>query len=307
MSPRGWVPETYDARDRPYRSRSDGAIKRKVNLLEEYPQYLDNVYDQGTTQSCVANATSAACRFVARRLNHEAATNTPHLMDDPSRLFVYYNARILEEFDKLQRNGKEIDKTAPPAVGDGGSNNRFAFKGINVYGIPQETSWPFASAQINATPGADVYEQAYHTHALEYCRLDPDHPDAVEKQLQPQEKEAVGIVTLIQLKQCLSEGYPVVFGFWWYGEHSRFKEDTSKHEWILPALPVDMQHKGPSANNGGHTVLCIGYDDDRGQVLIQNSAGPDWKEQPRFWMDYSWVKDWEASDDFWMIRSVEAR
>ena len=57
---------------------------------------------------------------------------------------------------------------------------------------------------------------AKHTHAVEYCRLDPDHNDATEDMFNDKEKAAVGRMTLTRFKQSIHEGYPVVFGFNYY-------------------------------------------------------------------------------------------
>ena len=160
---------------------------------------------------------------------------------------------------------------------------------------------------LSTTPPEDAYVAAKAAKAVEYCRLDPDHPEEVEEELSLEEKKAVGIVTLIQLKQCLSEGYPVVFGFWYYWEQPPWVKHRNDI-WELPALPADQQHKGPPHNGyGGHTVLAIGYDESRKQVLCQNSWGPEWSHDGKFWIAYSWISDWEATDDFWMIRLIDKK
>ena len=88
----GWIPEKYDENDRPYGSKKKGIIKPKVDLSQEHPGYLKEIYNQSVSGSCVANATSAAYRYLARYQN---SVSQDSLMDDPSRLFVYYNARLL--------------------------------------------------------------------------------------------------------------------------------------------------------------------------------------------------------------------
>ena len=311
----GWIPEKYDPNDKPYRSRQKGAIKPGVNLSEEHPEWLKEIYDQSRSNSCVANATAAAYRFLAHKLNQDTSTQS-RVVDDPSRLFIYYNARLLPklEVENFSANSEGVQQ--PPPVQDKGSENRDAFKGLNIYGVCAEKTWPFIIKKdgdgerverVNTTPPQDAYKEAIASHAVEYCRLDPDHSEEVETQLRMEEKIAVGIVTLMQLKQCLSEGYPVVFGFWYYWKEAPWTQRWG--EWELPELAPSMQHTGPPKDGkfGGHTVLAIGYDESRKQVLCQNSWGPESSQEPRFWIPYSWITDWEATDDFWMIRLIERK
>ena len=70
------------------------------------------VYDQGSIGSCVANSACAAYRY-------ESAQKFDNFDFEPSRLFVYYNAR------KLQGWGKE----------DSGAYIRDGFKSLNKFGL----------------------------------------------------------------------------------------------------------------------------------------------------------------------------
>ena len=316
----GWIPDKYDPNDKPYRSRLRGKWDLTgINLAKDHPQWFHNVYDQAETRSCVANATSAAYRYLARRLNNET-TGKPSLMDEPSRLFIYYNARLLPELEEKKVSATSGGVQRPPKVIDDGSYNRDAFKGLNLYGVCAEGKWPFKIVNghvknINKSPPDDAYKEAKGAHVVEYCRLDPDHPDEMEEQMNLEEKKAVGIVTLMQLKQCLTEGYPVVFGFKYYWEDPPW-EDNDEGEKVLPALPVCMQHTGPPPGKwneeeqeyesfGAHAILAIGYDESTKRVLCQNSWDSTWSVDGKFWIAYSWIIDWEATDDFWMVRLIQ--
>ena len=315
----GWIPETYDPNDKPYRSSIRGVIKPNVNLKEDNPDWLQGIYYQGDSNSCVGNSTAAAYRYVARKLKGSNQASSA-LLDDPARLLIYYNARILPELEWNKISATPGVDQQPPAVTDDGCQNRNSFKSLNVYGVCPEDSWRFKvipdSGQVervNNLPPVDAYTAAKGSHAVEYCRLDPDHPAEVERDLSLEEKKAVGIVTLMQLKQCLSEGFPVVFGFRYYWEHPNF--ELQGNRWVLPALDESKQHQGPdwkwdADNNkwvsyGGHSVLAIGYDQSRQQVLCQNSWGDDWGDGGTFWIPYSWITDWEATDDFRMVRLIQ--
>ena len=323
MSAQGWVAEKYSANDKPYRSRLKGVYKHRIDLSEGHPTWLEPAYTQFDTESCVANATAAAYRFLAYREGEEARRPT---ILQPSRLFLYYNARILPLLvdlvgeEHLQNAVDTMPATQVPDVYDTGSENRDCFRALNLFGVCDEHSWPFENVghtdkikNIDKQPKAELYREAKLSHAIEYCRLDPDHPEEMEKGMSDAERAAVGTVTLMQLKQCLTEGYPVVFGFWLYWDVEKLPWIESEGLAQLPEVPKEQQHKGPpmrpngNTMYGGHTVLAIGYDESRAQVLCQNSWGPEWSKNGKFWMPYSWILDWEATDDFWMIRLIERK
>jgi hypothetical protein len=114
------------------------------------------------------------------------------------------------------------------------------------------------------------------------------------------ERLAVGVVTLSRLKQCLNEGYPVVFLFRYYWDNPPWQKYTDAQAnrtlpYLAP-LPAAQQHTGPPEGStfGGHIVLAVGYDDVKKVVFCQNSWGEGTAKVPTpgapiFAMDYSWI------------------
>jgi hypothetical protein len=152
--------------------------------------------------------------------------------------------------------------------------------------------------KVILSPKTEAREEAADVSVLEYCRLDPDHPSWIEDQMSDKEREAVGVVTLSRLKQCLNEGYPAVFLFKYYWEDPPWLKhsDTQGNRTLsyLGPLPAAQRNKRPSEDNGGHIVLAIGYDDTKQVIFCQNSWGgaPPSKPvagSPIFAMSYSWV------------------
>jgi C1A family cysteine protease len=94
----------------------------------------------------------------------------------PSRLFIYYNER-------------EVENTV---ASDGGAQIRDGIKSINDPGVCMETTWPFDEAQLYTKPPAVAYTEAAGHKAVAYEAVNQD---------------------LIDLRSCLASGYPVVFGF----------------------------------------------------------------------------------------------
>ncbi len=211
---------------------------------------------------------------------------------------------------------------------------------ISVFGVAPEETWPFVAenrhvASIEYQPPHAAYIVARNTYPIEYLRLDPDDDDDVTRFLREEEMTAVGVVTLARLKQCLTEGYPVVFSFRYYwtpakGQKSSIpwvenenglwaKADadlpTEKKFDSLPEICPKQRHKGPDQiGAGGHTVLAVGFEDPGvkvdgktlpGRVLCQNSIGADTASRPHFWVSYDWITDFVGTEDFWMIRLAE--
>ena len=82
----GWQPDLPDHRDFSYAS-TRAAIRKlpdKIDLRAICPP----VYDQGNLGSCTANAIGAAFEFELMK------QKVPDFM--PSRLFIYYNERVIE-------------------------------------------------------------------------------------------------------------------------------------------------------------------------------------------------------------------
>jgi C1A family cysteine protease len=126
------------------------------------------VYDQLTLGSCTANAIGAAFQF------DELKEKMPHAFQ-PSRLFIYYNERVLEG---------TVNK-------DSGAQIRDGIKSINVTGVCPEEVWPYDIDKFAVPPPTAAYVDSNAHHSLAYKRVSQE---------------------LSQLKQCLISGYPFVFG-----------------------------------------------------------------------------------------------
>jgi C1A family cysteine protease len=163
----GWVPDLPDHRDLMYRApaRVVGALPRSVDLRPGCPA----VYDQGQLGSCTANAIAAALQFdqIKQKVDDVFA---------PSRLFIYYNERVIEN---------TVDEDSGAMIRDG-------IKSVAKDGAPHESLWPYDISKFQNKPTPPAYADAAKHRAILYQRLDQ---------------------TVQQLKGCLASGYPFVFGF----------------------------------------------------------------------------------------------
>lgn len=67
---------------------------------------------------------------------------------------------------------------------------------------------------------------------------------------------------------------------------------------------LDKPHQSqPDSSWGGHAVVAVAWDNDNERVLCKNSWGQ--ANYPYFWMQYHWITDFEATDDFWVVRTID--
>ena len=163
----GWMPDLPDQRDHFYASLPEvmATLPPSIDLRTQCPA----VYDQGQLGSCTANAIGAAMQF------DEIKQKFPNVFM-PSRLFIYYNERVIEGNVNT----------------DSGAQIRDGIKSISKLGDCPETLWPYDISKFTQKPPQTCYDQAKKYRAVSYQRLAQD---------------------LNQFKGCLASGYPFVFGF----------------------------------------------------------------------------------------------
>lgn len=177
----------------------------------------------------------------------------------PSRLFIYYNERSLEGTVKE----------------DAGAQIRDGIKTLAKQGACPESLWPYDIAKFAKRPPRAAYREAEKHQAILYQRLTP---------------------TLRQLKGCLAEGYPFVFGF---SVYESFESAAVARTGKAP-LPGKNER-----SIGGHAVLATGYDDRRQRFIIMNSWGAGWGDKGYFTLPYAYLTSDGLADDFWTVRLVE--
>ncbi len=164
----GWVPDTPDQRDHLY-AVPVVQLKTLPPKVDLRPQCPNVVYDQGQLGSCTGNAIACAIQF--ERLKQKLK---PDFV--PSRLFIYYNERVMEG----------------SVASDSGAQIRDGIKSVAKLGDCPETEWPYAIAKFATQPPAKCFSDALKYKAVLYQRV---------------------IQTQYQMKGCLASGYPFVFGF----------------------------------------------------------------------------------------------
>jgi C1A family cysteine protease len=159
-------------------------------------------------------------------------------------------------------------KTMPPYLKTYSETLNYERKGC------REELWPYRIDQFAVEPPSSAYQAALQHRAILYRRVSR---------------------TLGQMKACLAEGYPWVFGFTVY---ESFETEQVARSGIVP-MPGLMEK-----SLGGHAVMAVGYGDAQHSFLVRNSWGTAWGLRGYFKMPYAYFLDSNLSDDFWTIRLV---
>ena len=163
----GWLPDLPDQRDFVY--AAPHAPKKKLPLKADLRKECPHIYDQGQLGSCTANAIGAAFEFGLLKQN-----KSRDFM--PSRLFIYYNERVMEH----------------SVNSDNGAMIRDGIKTVNKQGVCPEKHWPYDINRFADKPSPSCYAEALNHQVLSYSRVSRN---------------------LLQMKGCLADGYPFVLGF----------------------------------------------------------------------------------------------
>lgn len=135
--------DSTDFRDYEY-TRTKSILRPVVDLRD----WCSRVEDQRDLGSCSGAAVVGAYELILKK-------DYPEKYTDLSSLFVYYNARLLED---------SIDK-------DNGAFIRSAIKAAYKYGLCAESTWPYFTDAFAALPPIACYENAMHRKIKNYHRL----------------------------------------------------------------------------------------------------------------------------------------
>ena len=241
----GWVHDLPDHRDFLYSAIRPipAKLPASVDLRPSCPP----IEDQGQLGSCTANALVGALEFL------EIKDKMP--LVDLSRLFVYYNERVIEH----------------TVQSDAGAQLRDGIKTLAKLGVCTEKKWPYIIAKFKVKPTPACYKEALQHQITDYHRL----------------------TTLDDMRSCLADGYPFVFGFTVY---ESFETQEVAQTGVVP-MPQRTERM-----LGGHAVVAVGYDDTQKRFIVRNSWGTGWGMQGYCTMPYAYVANPSLAADFWTVR-----
>jgi C1A family cysteine protease len=245
----GWLPDLPDHRDLLYSAVAPRLARLPVKV--DLRSKCSPIENQGSLGSCTANALAGALEF----LELQAGA----IFVDLSRLFIYYNERLIE--------GTVKD--------DSGAFIRDGIKSLAKQGVCPEAEWPYKIAGFKKKPTAKCYKDAKNHQITSYHRI-----SAVD-----------------EMRTCLADGFPFVFGFTVY---EAFESAEVAKTGVLNLPGPDEPVKG------GHAVMAVGYDDTQKRFIVRNSWDTDWGMKGYFTMPYGYLDPAKnLADDFWTIRASE--
>jgi C1A family cysteine protease len=178
----GWTRDIPDHRDK-YRIPVLNKLESSVDLRDKCP----GIYNQGKLGSCTANAIAAAYEY------EEIQRNEANFFI-PSRLFIYYNERAIENTINY----------------DSGAQIRDGIKSIRKLGVCPETDWPYDITRFTDKPLNKCYTIATRHRSIQYERIEQD---------------------INHIKSCLLAGVPFVFGF---AVYDSFENPEVSNTGIMP-------------------------------------------------------------------------
>ena len=246
-----------------------GWKKDTLNTDDEYHNFvvsstLDNIklVDLRSTCPAVYNQDklgSCTANAIAAAYEYDEIKQNEKDVFIPSRLFIYYNERKIEG---------SIDT-------DSGAEIRDGIKSISVDGVCSEDMWKYDITKFTECPTQECYDDAKNHKSIEYKRV---------------------VQSLEQLKQCLIEGFPFIFGF---NVYSSFETQEVADTGNMP-----MPKEGEELL-GGHAVCAVGYDDNRRVFIVRNSWGDSWGDKGYFYMPYAFITNTSQCSDFWTVRKIK--
>ena len=250
-----------------YGARPDSRDDRDLRKVYPPPQvpscptidlrrYMNHVYDQGSLSSCTANALCAA--YGLDLMKQSLTLSGGYHYFETSRMFVYYNTR---EYESTVQH-------------DAGATIRDTIKAMKRQGVCKESDWPYLIKEYRTKPPTRCYEAATGNTLCQYERLHQD---------------------IDQLRACLNDSCPFVFGFNVYNSFHDYNNQKFGH------MSMPTYYERSREPIGRHAVLAVGYDDGRKCLIVLNSWGEGWGDRGYFYMPYDFVTDSIMCYDFWKI------
>jgi C1A family cysteine protease len=276
----GWLPDFPDVKDYTLKDSKVAPLFEEVGIESKISQvketefeeaqptkidltpYFSPVEDQGSLGSCTAHAGVGIVEYFEKR------STGKHI--DHSRLFLYKVTRKL------------LHQTT-----DTGAFIRSTMGALTLFGVPPEEYWPYDIQNYDEEPPAFCYGYAANFKSIKYVRLDCLNISKNE--------------LLLSVKDCLSKGFPSMFGFTVYSSIIQAESNG-----MIP-FPTNQD-----STVGGHAVIAVGYDDNiemtqsdgkpinPGAILIRNSWGTEWGEDGYGWLPYEYLIKGITSD-WWTI------
>ncbi len=205
----GWIPSLPDYRDYTWTPPKMANLPTSVDLRPQMPP----VYHQGSLGSCTAQTLGAL-------LQYDEIKQGKFDPKIPSRLFIYYNSRVLMN---------SINS-------DSGASMRCAIQSINYFGYCPEPLWLYDTTKYKTKPPPISYTTAVPHKVSSYERINQD---------------------ITHIKIALSSALPIAFGFVVY-QNFELQNVSQTGILLMPSGSVRGGHAvlAVGYDDADQTVLC---------------------------------------------------
>lgn len=268
----GWIPDVPDIRDlelkMPMRAVRAASLKP---VCDDIRPLIASVkpYDQGAIGSCTGNMGAAAVVVQQARQKKK--------LDTPSRLALYYDARVLQGWQNS----------------DTGAYIRDIFKVLQKLGAGGESLHPYKERDLKKKPSAAYYAAAAKQQALKYERV-------------PQ--------TLSQMKAVLAGGNPINLGFAVYESIADAAVDgilnlpqpgeraEGGHAVLVVGYTNDLK---AVHSRGGRLSLPKFAKSIPEWFIVRNSWGTNWGDRGYCYIPASYLTNSNLCADLWRLLLLE--
>jgi C1A family cysteine protease len=234
--------------------------KLKTSLPTSYSLqgYVSKVLDQGSIGACTAHSAVQAIHMLMNKLDKNRYMLSKMLTSSQK----FYGSRLY-----VYDNARFVDGT--PLTEDAGSTNLSTCKGIEQFKICPEEMWPYNEDNLRRRPSHDCYVTAATHTTFEYSVLDQNIND---------------------IKYALASGCPVMIGIVVYPSFINSGLDGRPGDSPIP--------HNQERENGGHSILLVGYNDDTRRVTFVNSWTANWGTNGFGTLPYEYLEDENLAGDF---------
>jgi C1A family cysteine protease len=248
----GWKPDVPDQRDKVYWPVSLVPVPADLDMRAEQPP----IFDQGQLGSCTGNGIAGELE-AQKWAQHGAMTVL-------SRLFIYYNERVMEH----------------TITEDAGASIRDGIKSVAKQGVCPETEWPYAPTKFAVKPPKQCYTDALKLRALAYSSV---------------------LQGLSAIQAALASGRGIVFGI---SVYESFETDAVAKTGVVPMPgPDERVLGGHCVRLVGYTNHGINGIPAR-HFIGANSWGTDWGMAGYFAIPYEYVTRPGLARDLWLVTAV---
>lgn len=185
-----------------------------------------------------------------------------------SRLFMYFNGR------------RKIEGVSAADDDDTGLTITDGVKSAREFGAPPEIQWPYIISRFKQEPPADLYDEAVKDEVIDQYAINSSDPT--------------------EWQRAIAAGYPIVFGFnvkGQPGQPATIENLTAENPVLDVPAPGDVIQ-------GGHCVVCVGYDKTKKLYKMANSWGLDFAQAGYFFMTEAFLVSEDVSDAWVLTKTT---